>query len=69
MVHYLYFDADVSQPLSESYGRKPVLIATFIVFTAFTLGTALAPTFAGLIVMRLLAGIGASTCVLAYWTS
>lgn len=38
-----------------------MLIATFIVFTAFTLGTALAPTFAGLIVMRLLAGIGAST--------
>ncbi|RMY22226.1 hypothetical protein D0867_02854 [Hortaea werneckii] len=48
-------------PLSESYGRKPVLIATFVVFTAFTLGTALAPTFAGLVIMRLLAGIGAST--------
>lgn len=37
------------------------MIATFIVFTAFTLGCALAPTFAGLIVMRLLTGIGAST--------
>ncbi|KAI7653821.1 MFS general substrate transporter, partial [Hortaea werneckii] len=51
----------VFAPLSESYGRKPVLIATFVVFTAFTLGTALAPTFAGLVIMRLLAGIGAST--------
>jgi MFS family permease len=32
-----------------------------ISYTAFTLGCALAPTWAGLIVMRLLAGIGAST--------
>ncbi|KAK5703737.1 hypothetical protein LTR97_002750 [Elasticomyces elasticus] len=51
----------VFAPLSESYGRKPVMISTFVVFTAFTLGTALAPTFAGLVVMRLLVGIGAST--------
>ncbi|TKA36791.1 hypothetical protein B0A54_11662 [Friedmanniomyces endolithicus] len=51
----------VFAPLSESYGRKPVMLSTFVVFTAFTLGTALAPTFAGLVVMRLLVGIGAST--------
>lgn len=37
------------------------MISTFIVFTAFTLGCALAPTFAGLVIMRLLVGIGAST--------
>jgi len=37
------------------------MISTFIVFTAFTLGCALAPTFAGLIVFRLLVGIGSST--------
>lgn len=48
-------------PLSEQYGRKNVLISTFVLFTAFTLGCALAPSFAGLIVMRLLEGIGAST--------
>lgn len=52
-----------AQPMSETYGRKPVMIATFIVFTAFTLGCALAPTFAGLVVMRLLVGIGSSTPV------
>ena len=50
-------------PLSESYGRKIVMISTFIVFTAFVLGCALAPSFPGLVVMRLLAGIGASTPV------
>lgn len=48
-------------PLSEHYGRKPVMIGTFLLFTAFVLGCALAPTFAGLAVMRLLVGIGAST--------
>ncbi|EMC92190.1 hypothetical protein BAUCODRAFT_77741 [Baudoinia panamericana UAMH 10762] len=50
-------------PLSETYGRKIVMIATFAIFTAFTLGCALTPTFAGLIVMRFLVGIGASTPV------
>lgn len=50
-------------PLSEHYGRKMVMIATFFMFTAFVLGCALAPTFAGLVVMRLLVGIGASTPV------
>lgn len=51
----------VFSPLSETFGRKIVMISTFVVYTAFTLGCALAPTWAGLIVMRLLAGIGAST--------
>ncbi|KAK3072978.1 hypothetical protein LTR53_005838 [Teratosphaeriaceae sp. CCFEE 6253] len=51
----------VFAPLSESYGRKPVMIATFVVFTAFTLGCALAPSFPALVVFRLLVGIGAST--------
>ena len=39
------------------------MISTFIVFTAFVLGCALAPSFPSLVVMRLLAGIGASTPV------
>jgi len=51
----------VFSPLSETYGRKIVMISTFAVYTGFTLGCALAPTFAGLVVMRLIAGIGAST--------
>lgn len=48
-------------PLSETYGRKIVMITTFVLYTAFTLGCALAPSWAGLIVMRLLVGTGAST--------
>ncbi|GAM87470.1 hypothetical protein ANO11243_054950 [Dothideomycetidae sp. 11243] len=48
-------------PLSESYGRKRVMIGTFAIFTVFTLGCALAPTFAAYIVFRFLVGIGASS--------
>jgi len=48
-------------PLSETYGRKIVMISTFILYTAFTIGCALAPSWSGLIIMRLLVGTGAST--------
>ena len=48
-------------PLSETYGRKIIMVLTFAVYSAFSLGCALAPSWAGLIVMRLLAGVGAST--------
>lgn len=48
-------------PLSETYGRKIVMISTFVLYTAFTLGCALAPSWSGLIVFRLLVGTGAST--------
>jgi multidrug resistance protein len=48
-------------PLSETYGRKIIMISTFFIYTAFTLGCALAPSWAGLIVMRMLVGVGAST--------
>ncbi|KAF2218256.1 major facilitator superfamily domain-containing protein [Elsinoe ampelina] len=47
-------------PLSENYGRKWVMIATFAIFTLFTLACALAPTFAAYITFRFLAGVGAS---------
>jgi MFS family permease len=50
-------------PLSESYGRPTVLIMLLIqvLFTAFTLGCALANNFATLCVLRLFVGIGASS--------
>ncbi|KAK5116436.1 hypothetical protein LTR62_007983 [Meristemomyces frigidus] len=51
----------VFAPMSETYGRKSVMIGTFVLFTAFTLACALAPTFASLIVFRFLVGIGSST--------
>ncbi|KAK5164465.1 uncharacterized protein LTR77_009671 [Saxophila tyrrhenica] len=50
-------------PLSESYGRKIVMICTFIMFTIFVMACAVAPTFASLVVFRMFTGIGASTPV------
>ena len=53
----------VFSPLSESYGRKIIMMCTFTMFTIFVMACALAPNFAGLVIFRLLAGIGASTPV------
>jgi MFS family permease len=50
----------VCGPLSETYGRKVVMLTTFIIYNAFTLGCALSPNWASLLVFRLLVGIGAS---------
>lgn len=50
-------------PLSESYGRKTIMICTFVLFTAFVMASALSPNFAALVIFRLFAGIGASTPV------
>ncbi|KAL2758000.1 hypothetical protein ACRALDRAFT_1040113 [Sodiomyces alcalophilus JCM 7366] len=47
-------------PLSEMYGRYPVVILSTWTFNAWVLGSALAPNMAGLIVMRFLAGVGGS---------
>ena len=47
-------------PLSEIYGRYPVVILSTWAFNAWILGSSLAPTISSLIVMRLLAGIGGS---------
>lgn len=47
-------------PLSEIYGRYPVVVLSSWFLNAWLLGSALAPTMSGLIVMRLLAGIGGS---------
>ncbi|OCK75390.1 MFS general substrate transporter [Lepidopterella palustris CBS 459.81] len=47
-------------PLSEMYGRVPVINFSSIFFNAFMLGCGFAPNMPSLIVMRLLAGIGGS---------
>ncbi|KAI1929367.1 hypothetical protein LOZ58_001903 [Ophidiomyces ophidiicola] len=47
-------------PLSEVYGRKPLLFWTFVLYLCFTLGTALAPNFPALLVLRFLAGTAAA---------
>lgn len=47
-------------PLSEMYGRVPVITISSAFFNAFILGCSFAPNIASLIIMRLLAGIGGS---------
>ena len=47
-------------PLSENFGRKPVMLLSFIGYTAFTLGTALAPNWPVFLVFRWLCGVMAS---------
>jgi MFS family permease len=48
-------------PLSESYGRRPIMIGTFFFFTIFTMACALAPNFPALLIFRILVGINASS--------
>ena len=44
-------------PLSEQYGRRVIVLGTFICFAIWTMACAMAPNFAALIVFRLLAGV------------
>ena len=44
-------------PASETYGRRIIMFAGFLGFTAFTLGCALSPNFASLCIFRLLCGM------------
>ena len=48
-------------PLSEIYGRKIIMISTFIAYTVFTMACALSPNWAALLIFRLLTGINASS--------
>lgn len=50
-------------PLSETYGRKLIMVSSFILFTIFTLACAVAPTWPVLLVFRLIAGINASGAI------
>jgi multidrug resistance protein len=50
-------------PLSEIYGRRPVLAGANAIFCVFQIGCALAPNESSLIVFRFLAGVGGSGCL------
>ncbi|OJD34930.1 mfs general substrate transporter [Diplodia corticola] len=50
-------------PLSEWYGRKPVMVVAFAMFTVFSMACALADSFAALVVFRLLVGIPGSCAI------
>ena len=48
-------------PLSETYGRRVIMLTSFVLYTVFTLACALAPTWPSLLIFRLLCGINASS--------
>ncbi|KEQ64086.1 MFS general substrate transporter [Aureobasidium melanogenum CBS 110374] len=50
-------------PLSERYGRRLVLVPTFVLFTAFTGACAGARNWASFLVFRLICGINASSSI------
>lgn len=50
-------------PLSESYGRKGVMMYSFALLTVFSIASAVAPNFAALVIFRLLVGIGGSAAI------
>lgn len=50
----------VFAPLSEQYGRRPILISTLCLYIIFTMACALAPNWAAFLVFRLLSGTFAS---------
>ncbi|WWC63519.1 uncharacterized protein I303_106122 [Kwoniella dejecticola CBS 10117] len=47
-------------PLSESYGRRPIFILSFVVYTGMQVGCALSKNTASILIFRLLGGIFAS---------
>ncbi|TDZ31798.1 MFS transporter prlG [Colletotrichum spinosum] len=50
-------------PLSEIYGRRPILSAANLFFCLWLIGCALAPSLSTLIIFRFFAGVGGSGCL------
>ncbi len=48
-------------PLSESYGRRPIFIVAFIVYTGFQVGCALSRNTASILIFRFLGGTFAAS--------
>jgi MFS family permease len=53
----------IMAPMSEIYGRRPVLAAANVFFCCWQIGCALAPNIGALIVFRFLSGIGGAGCL------
>jgi len=47
-------------PLSEAYGRRPIFIVSFVVYTGFQVGCALSKNTASILIFRFLGGCFAS---------
>ena len=53
--------APFAGPLSETFGRNPIYLATLLVFCCWILGSALSPNFGAQLAFRFLAGFFGST--------
>lgn len=47
-------------PMSEYFGRRPILITSYTGYTLFTMACALSPTYTALLIFRLLCGLNAA---------
>ncbi|GAB1316878.1 MFS general substrate transporter [Madurella fahalii] len=59
LVGYI-FGPIIVAPVSESWGRRPVFLASFAIHTAFTLACALAPSWPTFLFFRFMLGCGAA---------
>lgn len=50
-------------PLSETYGRRVIMVSSFAIFTLFVLACAVAPNWPVFLVFRLICGIMASSAI------
>jgi len=50
-------------PLSDTFGRRPIIISTFLIFLAANLGLAFVNIFWGLLVLRMLQACGAASSI------
>ena len=51
----------IAAPVSELHGRRPVYLASAVLFLGFTVGCALSPSLPSLVVFRFLAGCAGAT--------
>jgi AAHS family 4-hydroxybenzoate transporter-like MFS transporter len=54
----LMLGAFILGPMADRFGRKRILVASTLTFGVFTIGTALAGSFATLLIVRFLTGLG-----------
>ncbi|KID84822.1 Major facilitator superfamily domain, general substrate transporter [Metarhizium guizhouense ARSEF 977] len=59
LVGYI-FGPIIFAPMSESWGRRPAFLISFSMYTAFTLGCALAPNWPAFLFFRFMLGCGAA---------
>lgn len=57
------FGPAFAAPLSETFGRSAVYKITAVIYFLLVLGSALTPTFAGLLICRFLAGMAGGPCI------